>query len=247
MRETRIMMGMPITVHVVDATDGAIINAVFDFFGRVDRRFSTYRADSEISAINRNEIAATDYSTEMKEVLDLAARTRSETEGYFDIRRPDGLIDPSGIVKGWAIKKAAELAVAMGARDFYIDAGGDIQSAGVNETGQPWSVGIRNPFDDREIVKVVYPHGRGMATSGSYVRGQHIYNPHKPGHALDEIVSITVVAGDVLEADRYATAAFAMGRDGIRFIQRTPGLDAYMIGHDRRATMTEGFAELCQP
>jgi thiamine biosynthesis lipoprotein len=247
MRQTRIMMGMPITVEVIGARDSATIDAIYDYFDAVDHRFSTYRSDSEVSAINRNEIAAPDYSREMVDVLAIAARTRAETNGYFDIRRPDGTIDPSGVVKGWAIRNAADIAKQRGARDFFIDAGGDIQSAGVNANGDPWSVGIRNPFADQEIIKVLYPRGRGVATSGTYVRGQHIYDPHQPQTQLNEIVSLTVIGSDVLEADRFATAAFAMGRQGIRFIQQTPGLDGYMVDRDRRATMTEGFAELCAP
>ena len=116
----------------------------------------------------------------MREVLALAEQTKRETGGYFDIRRPDGTLDPSGIVKGWAIRNAAAIIAASGVRDFFIEAGGDIQSSGTNASGKPWSVGIRNPFNADEIIKVVYPRGRGVATSGTYVRGQHIYDPHGP-------------------------------------------------------------------
>ncbi|TIX91826.1 MAG: FAD:protein FMN transferase, partial [Mesorhizobium sp.] len=95
--------------------------------------------------------------------------------------------------------------------------------------GHDWSVGIRNPFNAQEIVKIVYPRGRGLATSGTYVRGHHIYNPHAIDSPIQDIVSLTVIGADVLEADRFATAAFAMGRDGILFIERTPGLEGYVI------------------
>jgi thiamine biosynthesis lipoprotein len=240
-------MGMPITVEVVGAADADLIEAVFAYFARVDRRFSTYKPDSEVEAINRARLAAADYSDEMREVLELAEATRRATSGFFDIRKPDGTIDPSGIVKGWAIRNAAAMIAATGARDFYVEAGGDIQSAGRNQTGQPWSVGIRNPFNAEEIIKVVYPHGSGIATSGTYVRGQHIYDPHDPGRPIEDIVSLTVIGPDVLEADRFATAAFAMGRAGIRFIEATPGLEGYLVGRDRRATLTSGLEAYCTP
>ena len=113
MRATRILMGMPITVEVVDAADGAIVDAVFAYFDAVDRRFSTYRADSEIAAINRGGLRDADYSAEMREVLALAEQTKRETDGYFDIRKPDGSLDPSGIVKGWAIRNAAAMIAAL--------------------------------------------------------------------------------------------------------------------------------------
>jgi thiamine biosynthesis lipoprotein len=246
MRVTRLLMGMPITVDVVGSgDDAATVDAVFAYFRSVDRRFSTYRDDSEIAAINHGRIGAADYSAEMREVLALCEQTRRETLGYFDIRTPAGTLDPSGIVKGWAIRNAAALVAGSGARDFYVDAGGDIQSSGRNGHGQEWRVGIRNPFDQAEIIKVVEPRGKGVATSGTYARGQHIYDPHARGVVIDEIVSLTIIGPDVLEADRFATAAFAMGRKGIHFIEQTLGLEGYLVDRSGRATFTSGFESYC--
>jgi thiamine biosynthesis lipoprotein len=246
MRVTRLLMGMPITVEIVDGTDdGVAIDAVFAYFDAVDRRFSTYKDDSEISAINQGRLAEKAYSAEMREVLALADKTRRETYGYFDIRTPRGTLDPSGIVKGWAIRNAAALVARSGARDYYVDAGGDIQAAGRSPQGNTWRVGIRNPFDQTQIIKVVEPRGKGIATSGTYARGQHIYVPHARGAVLDEIVALTVIGRDVLEADRFATAAFAMGRDGIAFIEQTPELEGYIVDRNGRATFTSGFESYC--
>jgi len=246
MRKTRILMGMPITVEIVGAADSAAVDSVFGYFEEVDRRFSTYRTDSEIAAINCGCLAEVDYSDDMREVLALAEATRRETGGYFDIRTGGGL-DPSGIVKGWAIRNAAEVIAASGAGDFYVDAGGDIQSAGKNAAGEEWSVGIRSPFDPAQIVKVVYPRGHGVATSGTYVRGRHIYNPQARDRAIIDIVSLTVIGPDVLEADRFATAAFAMGVEGIYFIEQAPGLEGYAIDRQGWATLTGGFSGYLAP
>lgn len=247
MRQTRILMGMPITIEVVGAPTSAIIDDAFATFEAVDQRFSTYRDDSEIEAINRGGVRPSDYSAEMNEVFAIAERTRIETGGYFDMRRPNGTLDPSGVVKGWAIRNVARQIAATGARDFFVDAGGDIQSSGSNAAGQPWTIGIRNPFAEDQIIKVVYPRGQGIATSGSYVRGNHIRNPHAPADPLADIVSLTVIGSDVLEADRFATAAFAMGRDGIYFIESSPGLEGYAVDRSGRATPTRGFAAYCTP
>ena len=243
MRETRLLMGMPIAVDIPDQAPFGLLEDVFASFAAVERRFSLYRDDSEICALNRGDLAITQVSEEMREVLALAARTRRETDGYFEIRRPDGQLDPSGIVKGWAIRNAARLIRAAGVRDFYIDAGGDIQTGGRNADGKDWKVGIRNPFDEREIIKAVTPKGQGIATSGTYVRGQHIYDPHRPERPMTEIVSLTVIGPDVLEADRFATACFAMGKDGIHFIEALPGFEGYAVGADRIATQTGGFGD----
>lgn len=245
-RVTRLLMGMPITVDVTGSgNDAATVEAAFAYFDAVDRRFSTYRDDSEIAAINRGYLGEKDYSSEMREVLALADKTRRETYGYFDIRTAACTLDPSGIVKGWAIRNAAALVARSGARDYFVDAGGDIQAAGRNADGNEWRVGIRNPFDQAEIIKVIEPRGKGVATSGTSIRGQHIYDPHARGTTIDDIVALTVIGADVLEADRFATAAFAMGRAGIGFIQQTPDLEGYVVDRDGRATLTSGFAGYC--
>lgn len=242
MRETRIIMGMPISIEITDfSVTHDALKKIFEYFVAVDRRFSTYKNDSEIMRINRDEISKKEYSPEMREVLVLAEKTKKETKDYFDIKKPDGSLDPSGIVKGWAIQQAAEKLSDMGYSNFNIDAGGDIQSHGFNVVGEAWSVGIRNPFNRGEIVKVIYPRGSGVATSGTYIRGQHIYNPHASGKELRDIVSLTVIGPDILEADRFATAAFAMGRGGINFIEQLSGFEGYAIDSKGIATMTSGF------
>ncbi len=311
-------MGMPITVEVVDpgVTEADIAN-VFAYFRTVDETFSTYKEHSEISKINRGELRADEYSDDMKTIFALSEQTRQETQGYFDIRH-NGVTDPSGIVKGWAILQAATMLKAAGFMHFYIDAGGDIQVAG-NKGGNAWRIGIRNPFNRNEIVKVLSITDKGIATSGTAIRGQHIYDPHNPprerphphnphrgrplapihtanaasatlkcepetplratasqssgsirsasaSHSssvkgerspphfhtspaptdivrqhITDIVSLTVVGPNVYEADRFATAAFAMGKKGIYFIEQLPGFEGYMIDASARATFTSGF------
>ena len=131
MRQTRILMGMPITVEVLD-NDSKAIEAVYAYFEAIDCRFSTYKSDSEISRINRGELLSADYSSEMKEVLALCEETKRLTDGYFDIalrggmttpavpKPPAGMIqlEPSGLVKGWAIQRAAELLRSRGLGTF---------------------------------------------------------------------------------------------------------------------------------
>jgi len=122
-----------------------------------------------------------------------------------------------------------------------VDAGGDVQTFGVNEDNQPWRIGIRNPFDTNEIVKVIAASNLGVATSGTYVRGQHIYNPHDLKQNFFDVMSITVIGPDIYEADRFATAAFAMGQNGIHFIESLEGFEGYMIDKNGLATYTTGF------
>lgn len=242
MKETRILMGMPVTAEIIGGKRESLA-AVFDYFTYVDEKFSTYRYGSEISRLNRGEIAETNRSADMREILSLSERTKDETKGYFDIRRPDNSLDPSGIVKGWAILNAAERIARLGFKNFYIDAGGDIEARGHTAEGRKWSVGIRDPFaspSENRIVKTLHVSDAGVATSGTYIRGDHIYDPVGRGE-LKTVVSLTVIGPNAYEADRFATAAFAMGEDGIMFIESLDGFEGYSIDVRGIATMTGGF------
>jgi len=181
-----------------------------------------------------------DASEDMRTIFALAEDTRLRTDGFFDIQY-DGRYDPSGIVKGWAIFNAAELIKQEGFENFNVEAGGDIQAYGVNAQGQKWRVGIRNPFNMDEIVKVVAISNCGIATSGTYIRGQHIYNPNNRDEIITNVLSLTVIGPDIYEADRFATAAFAMGRNGITFIENLQGFEGYMIDRNKMATYTTGL------
>ena len=241
------IMGMPITVRVIDSpATQKDIDDIFLFFQKVDNRFSTYKEDSEITKYNNHKISKKNLSAEMKHIFTLSEKTKRETHGYFDIKKPDGAIDPSGLVKGWAIWEASKLLTKKGFSHFYINAGGDIEAAGLTQHKSPWKVGIRNPFNRREIVKVLCLSNKGIATSGTYSRGQHIYNPYSSRKTLCKVLSLTVVGPNVYEADRFATAAFAMQEDGIDFIEKQKNLEGYMIDERGIATYTSGFEKfLC--
>ena len=241
---------MPAQLEIVDHSTQQDYEDIFDYFTAVDERFSTYKELSEISKINRGELSTDEYSEEMKEVFALSEETKDITNGYFDIKTPDGIIDPSGLVKGWSIQNAAEKLRAKGFTNFYVDIGGDIQTSGTDAEGKEWSIGIRNPLTagvSEEIVKVVYPRGKGIATSGSYLRGTHIYTPHA-AEKPDTFVSLTVIGPNVYEADRFATAAFAMGKEAVQFIAELEGrglgeFEAYAIDERGMALFTPGFED----
>ena len=192
--------------------------------------------------INRGELALSDASTDMKLIFELAEQTKQETDGYFDIFH-NGSYDPSGVVKGWSIANAAEILRERGFQHYYVDAGGDMQVAGKNADGEDWRIGIRNPFNIDEIVKVVAVSDFGVATSGTSIRGQHIYNPKNPA-PIEEIVSLTVIGPNVYEADRFATPAFAMGKEGSSSSRRSMGFEGYMIDRSGIATLTSGFEKV---
>lgn len=229
-------MGMPITVEIRDKKEKLIINKdiekVFEYFNSVEAKYSPFKETSEVGKLNRGE----KVSVEMKHILALCEDLKKKTNGYFNIVNPDGKINPSGLVKGWAVRNAADILRKAGYKKFYVDAGGDAEIIGKN-----WKWGIKNPFNVKEIVKVLNLSDSGIATSGTYERGQHIYNPVTKKSEITDIVSLTVIGPNVYWADKYSTPAFAMGKEGINFIERRKGLEGYMIDTHGLATMTTGF------
>jgi len=234
------IMGMPVHLNIVDAhaswTDAEV---VFAYLRTVDCTFSTYKSDSETERINRHELLEKESSEEMQTIIALCETTRIETGGFFDARY-QGRFDPSGFVKGYALQRAAQILHMRGFKDFFVEAGGDIQTSGHNSRGEKWRVGIRDPFKPSELVMVVHLSGEGIATSGTYERGEHIYDPvHR--RPANEVASMSIIATGVYDADRFATAAFAMGRQGLPFIGALPVLHGFMVTCDGRAYCTPGF------
>jgi thiamine biosynthesis lipoprotein len=243
MKQTKIMMNMPITIEIVDSkVQEDDFREIFDYFKNIEEKFSFFKDTSEVSKINRGEISLLDYSEEMKNILNLAEDIKKMTIGYFNIVTADGKINPSGIVKGWAIQQAINILIKKGFENFYLEVGGDVQICGKNSQNKAWQIGVRNPFNLSEIVKnITLANNEGVATSGTYIRGEHIYNPLENYKPITDIVSLTVVGPNIYQADCMATAGFAMGKNGILFIEDLDGFEGYMIDKNGLATMTSGF------
>ena len=106
-------------------------------------------------------------------MLERCDELRAATGGAFDARAPlPGMLDPTGLVKGWAVERAAALLERAGARRFLVDAGGDVVLR-----GGPWRVGIRHPRLRDRLAAVLELRDGAVATSGAYERGAHIVDP----------------------------------------------------------------------
>lgn len=233
-------MGMPIEITIEDYKNTKIFNEVFNFFKYVDQKFSTYKTSSEVSIFNQGKIKLKDTSDDFKKIYKLCQKSIKYTFGFFNPSNK-GYYDPSGLVKGWAINEASNIIKKSGSKIYYINAGGDVQTS-----GKLWKIGIKNPFKQTENIKIINIKDSGLATSGNYERGMHIYNPQNNFKKADDIASITVIAKDVYLADIYSTAAFAIGLKGINLIEMTKGLEGYQIDKSGIATETSGFSKyLC--
>jgi thiamine biosynthesis lipoprotein len=180
----------------------------------VDATFSTYRDDSAISRLRRGEVVQDPL---VDEVLELCEHYESETGGAFSAHLPDGL-DPSGLVKGWAIERASDLLREHGSRNHAVGGGGDMQLAGEPEHVRPWHVGIADPFDSSRVVTTVEGRDLAVATSGTAERGLHIVDP-RTGQPAQGFASVTVTGPTLTRVDVAATAAFVLGADGATWLK----------------------------
>ena len=240
MRQTVDVMGMPVTIDVRGSiADGRMLASAFDEFRWLDRIFSPYGSDSAVSRINRGELDVVEAGAEVGRAIEIARHYERATEGYFAIWL-NGRFDPSGLVKSWAIDRACSILERAGARSYFVDAGGDVRARGGNGSGGPWRIGIRHPVHRHLFAGVVTGMDLAVATSGTYEKGLHVVDPHT-GLAAADLVSVTVIGADILEADVYATAALAMGDRGLDFMEAIPGYEAYVIGSDLLAGRTSGL------
>jgi len=240
-RRVEHIMGMPILVDVRDDVDEAELDTVFDWFRAVDETFSTYKAGSEVSRLARGVLRVGDATADVQDVLARCEELRLETEGYFDAYA-GGSLDPSGLVKGWAVDHAATMLRLAGFENFAVNAGGDIRLAGGACPDHTWRVGIQHPLVRDRVAAVVEGHDIAVATSGAYARGDHVVDPHtrRPPKG---VLSVTVTGPDLATADAYATAAFAMGasRAPVWTSTLTGGYEAMTILASRRVLFTPGF------
>jgi FAD:protein FMN transferase len=235
-------MGMPIVADVRDDVGGEVLDDMFDWLRWVDATFSTYKDDSEISRFNRGELALADADPRVRDVLARCEELRVVTRGYFDVRAASpGVIDPSGLVKGWSVDRAADILDAVGLRNYAINAGGDMRVRGRAMPELTWRVGIQHPLEPEFVAAVVEVTDLAIATSGAYARGDHVLDPHT-GRPPDGVLSVTIVGPDLGTADAYATAAFAMGPQlGPHWTARLRGYEAMTILADGAVFTTAQF------
>jgi thiamine biosynthesis lipoprotein len=205
---------------------------VIEFCESVDRDFSTYRDGSWVSRLRRGEVAIADCPDDVRRVWELCAAAKDLSDGAFDPWAVAGGFDPSGLVKGWAADKCADLLVAAGVGHVQVNAAGDLalrggwfdSAAGVVK---PWSIGVVNPDDRSEIVKVYEITDGAIATSGTYERGAHIHDPLNGLIAIGA-KSATVVGPDGWLCDAMATAVMVAGQDSAKWFGQ-PELAGYQV------------------
>lgn len=160
-------------------------------------------------------------------------------------KSPGTMINFGAIAKGYAVDRAVAVLAREGVAEGLVNAGGEVRA-----TGGSWSIGIQHPRSTSELVAVIDPKVRAVATSGDYEqyfeqngeRYHHILDP-VTGLPARECMSVTVLADDDVTADALATAVFVMGpRIGMEFLQQYPDIEGLIIDETGEEHVTPGFA-----
>ena len=228
-------MGTVFSLVVADEGEwSTALTEVVEWLHLVDRTFSTYREDSAISRLRRGE--SVDDSL-VHEVLELCERYEEETDGAFSASFR-GDVDPTGLVKGWAIERASEILRRHGSANHAVNGGGDVQAAGEPASGRPWRIGIADPGDSSRVLTTVEGRDFAVATSGTAERGRHIVDP-RSGRPADAVASVSVIGASLTWVDVAATAAFVMGGDALAWLA-SKGLKGIVVELDGTVRSTDG-------
>lgn len=218
----------------------SLFTGVRSLFTRLDNMFSTYRVGSDISLFNEGLKSKKDMPAEFHWVIAESEKYRHQTDGYFDIMNPASKMDPSGIVKAYAIEQAGTHLEESGAGNWLINAGGDILTSGTR-----WHTGIADPDNPGSLLSdVVLSDGyKALATSGYSERGHHIWNPME-AKTTSELIQVTVISGSIVESDVYATAIMAAGQEGMKWIEGLNDAEAMALTQDGQLLATKGYLAL---
>jgi thiamine biosynthesis lipoprotein len=248
-------MGTVVSFDVPAAARGdGSLDAALSWLHWVDRVFSPYRADSDVSLLAEAEVTVEACAPEVAEVIAACAAVRMQSGGYFTAA-PGGRFDPSGYVKGWAVERAAAILSRAGSASHLVNGGGDVQCVGgrpradsrSGQSPEPWRVGVADPLRPGRLALVVAATDGAIATSGVSERGAHIIDPYT-GRPPTGLASITLVGPSLASADAYATAAFAMGPKLARdWTESLDDYEAYAITADGEVWQTPAFARHIAP
>jgi thiamine biosynthesis lipoprotein len=164
---------------------------------------------------------------------------------------PEGCsLDLGGIAKGWSVDNVGEIFARF--TGFALDAGGDIRLSGRQAGGAFWTVGIANPFDDRQDLMVIEMDSGCICTSTTMKRRwqkngvwqHHLIDPRTGKPSDSGVVSATVISSSAVLAETIAKAALILGsEDGLRLIDQQTDTSGLLVLENRQIVESSDFPE----
>jgi thiamine biosynthesis lipoprotein len=215
-----------------------------------DAVFSTWDPGSPVSRLRRGVLAIDEVPPEVAEVLQLCRAARAASGGWFDPWAATGGVDPTGLVKGWAVERALAVLRDAGVTAAMVNGGGDIAVFGpppVDDDHEPtgsgdigWRIGIRHPWRADALAAIVTGVRAAIATSGRYERSQHLFSPQN--RPLAAVASATITGPSLAMADALATALAVGGDHVLGLVAELHGYEGYLIRADGTEADTGGIA-----
>lgn len=213
---------------------------------------------------NRNRSSDLPSKEQIKLALEKTGYANIELVSPTWIRKklPALQLNLNAIAKGYAVDAISHLLKSRGLINTLVEIGGELYASGLDESGQPWKIGIETPNPDllpgESLNAVIELANKGIATSGKYRNFildkegnslSHILDPRSGRPVTHRLASVSVVATDCMLADGIATAVFVMGEEeGLDWIESMAGVEALIIvaEHDGsfRQVLSSGFAIL---
>ncbi len=212
-----------------------------------DRPFDELLADERCGelASPREGISATVFRSAKPSAMD-AIRLGPQRQ----ITLPTGVgLDLGGIAKGWAIQTAAHRLGMWG--PCLVDGGGDIAAVGM-PPGEPWVISVAHPMHDEQDIAVLALKNEAVATSSRVYRQwrhdgrqvHHLIDPRRGAPAATNVLSVTVIAPRLPDAEIYAKTALILGEaQGLAYLNTVTDLAALLVCEDGRQCMTTPFEE----
>lgn len=169
-------------------------------------------------------------------------------------------LDLGAVGKGYAGDRIIARWRELGVESGLLNLGGNVQCLGTKPDGSDWSVGIRDPEDESELLVTVTGRDMAVVTSGAYqryfdqggVRYHHIMDPKTGKPARSGAASVTVVAESGVLCDALSTALYVMGpkvasdywrahRDFEMIYYTEGGALLYTAGLEDRLTLRDGL------
>ncbi len=173
--------------------------------------------------------------------------------------RPGVMLDASAIAKGFGVDVAAATLSRLGCTNYMVEIGGEVMANGHNPKNKKWRIGIDKPIPDpmalnRQLQLIVQLSDVALATSGNYrqfyidengKKFAHTINPSTGKPVEHSLLSATIMAGNCMNADAYATACMVLGLErSLELMKKHPQMEAcfiYDTQEGMKVTWTEGF------
>ncbi|HBX62172.1 FAD:protein FMN transferase [Empedobacter sp.] len=154
--------------------------------------------------------------------------------------------------KGYAAQKARTFMQDLGIQAGIIDASGDMTTWGNQPNGEPWKIGITNPFNRHKMLDILSMKNAAVTTSGDYekfilideVRYSHIINP-KTGYPSTGLTGVTVIGTDAEMCNGFSTSIMVLGKEkGLNFINQQKDYAALLITDKGKIIRSKNYKKI---